>query len=142
MTRQPARLASRVVLALVLSCYTVQAQQAGTKAAQDSAESWLALVDSRSYEASWETAASIFKSAITREKWQAAVQSVRGPLGPLKTRTLKNAGATTAVPGAPAGDVLVFQFDAVFEKRSAAVETVTAMREADGTWHVAGYFIK
>ena len=32
--------------------------------------------------------------------------------------------------------------NASFEQKAAAVETVTAIREKDGTWHVGGYFIK
>jgi hypothetical protein len=36
---------------------------------------------------------------------------------------------------------VVFQFNASFEHKAAAVETVRAMREKDGTWHVGGYFI-
>ena len=69
------------------------------------------------------------------DKWQAAVQSVRGPLGQLKSRTLKNAVRRPAT-------MLVLQFETTFEKKAGAVETVTAIREADGTWHVGGYFIK
>ena len=33
-------------------------------------------------------------------------------------------------------------FDAQFENKAAAVETVTPMREKDGSWRVSGYFIK
>jgi hypothetical protein len=36
----------------------------------------------------------------------------------------------------------VVKFDTVFEKKAAAVETVTPMMELDGTWHVSGYFIQ
>lgn len=136
MTRQAAHIASRVVLAFVLGCHMLQAQAPGPNAARDAVEAWLALVDSRSYADSWETAASVFKGAITRDKWQAAVQSARGPLGRLKSRAMKSPGA------APAGDSAIFQFEASFEKKSAAVETVTAIRESDGSWHVAGYIIK
>jgi hypothetical protein len=142
MTRQLARIAALVIFAFVLAGSSLHAQDAGAKAAQASVESWLSLIDMRSYAASWEAAATIFKGAVTREKWQAAVQSVRGPLGQLKTRTLKSATATSALPGAPDGEYVVFQFDATFDKKAASVETVTAIREADGTWHVGGYFIK
>jgi hypothetical protein len=45
-------------------------------------------------------------------------------------------------PGAPDGEYVVFQFNTSLEQKSAAVETVTAIREKDGTWHVGGYFIK
>jgi hypothetical protein len=34
------------------------------------------------------------------------------------------------------------QFDTSFENKKSAVETVTFMREKDGTWKAAGYYIK
>jgi hypothetical protein len=92
--------------------------------------------------ASWDTAAGLFKNAVTQEKWQAAVQAARAPFGQMKSRTLKSATSTTTVPGAPDGEYVIFQFDASFEQKAASVETVTAIREKDGTWHVGGYFIK
>jgi len=130
-----------VVLAAILVVGSSQAQEPSTKAAQDSTEAWLSLVDNQSYAASWSTAASLFKSAIAQEKWQATAQAVRVPLGPIKSRTLKSATYATNLPGAPDGEYVVFQFDATFEQKSAAVETVTTIREKDGAWHVGGYFI-
>jgi len=133
---------SMLALISVLSAASLPAQEPGTKAAQTAVEAWLSLVDGQSYAASWETAASLFRNAITQEKWQAAAQTARGPLGPVKSRAPKSAMATTTLPGAPDGEYVVFQFNASFEHKAAAVETVTAMKEKDGTWHVGGYFIK
>jgi len=36
----------------------------------------------------------------------------------------------------------VIQFDAVFENKSSAVETVTPMLDPDGVWRVSGYFVR
>lgn len=131
-----------VALTAMLVSGSVEAQGSGTKAAQASVEAWLALIDSESYAASWESAATLFRNAITQEKWQAAAQTARAPLGQLKSRALKSATSTTTLPGAPDGEYVVFQFDTSFAQKAAAVETVTAIREKDGTWHVGGYFIK
>jgi hypothetical protein len=131
-----------VVLAAIPDPRTIHAQESDTKAAQAAAESWLSLVDGRSYAASWNAAANLFRNAVTEQQWQAAVQGARAPLGQLKSRTLKGATATKALPGAPDGEYVVFQFDTSFEQKAAAVETVTTIREKDGTWHVGGYFIK
>jgi hypothetical protein len=38
------------------------------------------LIDNQSYAASWDAAASVFRNAVTQEKWQAAAQAVRTPL--------------------------------------------------------------
>jgi hypothetical protein len=63
-------------------------------------------------------------------------------VGQMKSRTFKSVTSTTTLPGAPDGEYVVFQFNTSFEQKAAAVETVTAIREKDGTWHVGGYFIK
>jgi hypothetical protein len=114
---------------------------AGHEGGSDSVEAWLSLIDNENYQASWDTAATLFRNAITQEKWQSAAQTARAPLGRLKSRTLKSATSTTTLPGAPDGEYVVFQFNASFDQKAAAVETVTAIREKDGTWHVGGYFI-
>jgi hypothetical protein len=142
MKRRVFRLPVLVAFALLFSSGSIRAQASGAKAAQTSTEAWLALIDSQNYAASWDTAASGFRSRITEEQWQTAAKAARAPLGRLKSRTLKTATSTRTLPGAPEGEYVVFQFAASFEQKSVAVETVTAVREADGTWHVAGYFIK
>jgi len=133
-----------VALSMVstLGLNSSHAQAPSTQAAQASTETWLSLVDTQKYSASWDAAAKMFRSRVTKEQWQTAVQTTRDPLGRLKSRTLKSATSATTLPGVPDGQYVVFQFDASFEHKTAAVETVTAAREVDGMWHVAGYFIK
>ena len=48
--------------------------------AQQSAESWLALVDSGKYLESWEEAAEAFKNAVTKDQWQPALKIRARPL--------------------------------------------------------------
>lgn len=110
--------------------------------ARESAKAWLTLVDEGKYGQSWEAAAALFKNAVMKVNWEQAAQSARGPLGALKSRTLKSATFARSLPGAPAGEYVVIQFDAQFANKPAAVETVTPMREKDGSWKVSGYFIK
>jgi hypothetical protein len=45
-------------------------------------------------------------------------------------------------PGGPDGTYVVIRFETVFEKKSAAVETVTPMRDPDGVFRVSGYYIR
>ena len=142
MTREACRFSAVVVLIAILGLCSVRGQESNTEAARMSAEAWLALIDSQNYAASWDTAASGFRSAITQEKWVAAAQAARAPLGPVKSRALKSATATKTLPGAPDGDYVVFQFNTSFGQKAEATETVTAIREKDGTWHIGGYFIK
>lgn len=110
--------------------------------AQSAATTWLALTDAAKYGPSWDEASSLFKSAITKGDWETALKGVRGPLGTLKARKVKAATFTRTAPGAPDGEYVVIQFETQFENKAAAVETVTPMREKDGSWRVSGYYIK
>ena len=90
----------------------------------------------------WDEAAAIFKARISRPDWEKALRSGRSQFDALKARAVKSATFTRTLPGAPDGEYVVIQFDTQFENKAAAVETVTAMHEKDGSWRVAGYFIK
>jgi hypothetical protein len=127
---------------LLAICPVVQAQQKSEQLAQQSAESWLALVDSGKYVESWEQAAQLFKAAVTREQWQSALRASREPLGKVLSRNLKSAVFTKTLPGAPDGEYVVIQYDSSFEHKPAAAETITPMLEKDGKWKVSGYYIK
>jgi len=110
--------------------------------AKIAAANWVALADSVQFSATWDQAANPFQSAIAKPKWESALQAVRIPLGSVKSRKLKSAVFTTTLPGAPDGEYVVVQFDTQFENKATAVETVTPMKDKDGTWRVSGYFIK
>jgi len=63
-------------------------------------------------------------------------------LGKLISRKVKSHQYSTSLPGAPAGQYVVIQYDTTFENKAAAVETVTPMLEKDGQWKVSGYYLK
>jgi hypothetical protein len=131
-----------VLVAGVSAQAAIQAQQTPEKAAQQAAESWLSLVDSTKYEESWEEAASVFKAAISKEDWKAAVQSARDPLGKNKSRKLIEAKYTKSLEGAPDGEYVVIQYESSFEKQKSVTETIVPMLDKDGKWLVSGYFIR
>ena len=106
------------------------------------ADSWLAYVDSGRYAESWDDSAVYFREAVPKVRWQTTLDSVRGPLGVAISRKLRSATYTRALPGAPEGEYVVIQYDTRFENRPQSVETVTPMREKNGTWKVAGYHIR
>lgn len=116
--------------------------QGTDQAAQAATETWVALVDQGQYAASWQTAASQFRTAVSQQKWSDAVQTARGPLGALKTRTIKSTTPTKTLPGAPDGDYVVTQFNTVFDNKAATLETVAVVHEPDGQWRVVGYFVR
>lgn len=132
-----------LALALSLALPTVcMAQEEATKPAQDAALAWLALTDAGQYGSTWEHAAAYFKASLTKAAWVGAITPVRAPLGAMEGRKLKSATFTRDLPGAPAGEYVLIQFDTHFQNKPGAVETVVPMREKDGSWKVSGYFIK
>jgi len=115
---------------------------ASQKAAEDAAKSWLALVDSGNYGESWSQASQLFKQQVTAAQWESAVKVARGPLGTLQSRQVKSAQYARTLPGAPDGEYVVIQYESAFENKKAATETVTPMKDKDGHWRVAGYYIR
>jgi len=103
---------------------------------------WLALTDTEQYESSWDSASTLFKAAVSKEDWEKSLGAVRTPIGALETREMATSKFSTTLPGAPDGEYVVFQFNSSFEHKATALETVTAMKDTDGAWRVAGYFIK
>lgn len=113
-----------------------------TTDAKAAAVRWLQLADQGNYAASWDQAAEPMRAAVTRPGWEDALKAVRTPLGAVRARTPTSAVYTKSLPGAPDGEYVVIQFVTEFEHKANAVETVTPMREKDGSWKVSGYFIK
>jgi hypothetical protein len=58
-----------------------------------------------------------------------------------ETAVIEEAKVET-LAGAPDGEYVVFQFNSSFAHKATALETVTAMKDTDGVWRVAGYSIK
>jgi Protein of unknown function (DUF4019) len=130
------------ILAVVMAAAVARAaDEAETKAAT-AARSWLAMVDAAKYGPSWDAAAAMFRSGVTRASWERMAASARGQLGALKSRELAAAQAASSLPGAPDGHYVVLQFKASFAHKADATETVTMVLEGDGAWRTTGYFIR
>ena len=112
------------------------------RAAIDAAKDWLSLVDNGDYGASWDTAAEFFKAAVPREQWMMTMESSRRPFGKNLSRKLISKNYSKTMPGAPDGEYVVIQFEASFDNKASAVETITPMLDKDGKWRVSGYFMK
>ncbi len=128
--------------AWIFAAERLLAQPSTDPAASKAVESWLAMVDSGEYVESWKVAASLFREKLTAEQWEQAARSARSPLGKLVSRKLASAQFTRSLPGAPDGEYVVIRNETVFEKKKSAIETVTPMKDKDGVWRVAGYFIQ
>ena len=111
-------------------------------AATGAAEAWLQLVDQQQYEQSYSAAAGVFRASLTADAWSKAASGVRGAFGTPLSRKLAAAKYATSLPSAPDGHYVVIQYETSFEKKASAVETVTPMKDSDGVWRVAGYYVK
>jgi hypothetical protein len=111
-------------------------------AARTAASSWLGLVDRGQFGESWDSAASLFRGAVARPGWTAAVRTARNPFEPLGARTLVSAAFQTKLPGAPPGEYVVLQYRTKAREGRTIVETITPMKEPDGRWRVSGYYVR
>jgi len=141
------RYCERRIAFLALLCFlAVAGSGAASGQAEEqavrAAERWLALVDKGDFSASWDEASELFKAAVTKEQWRQSLTAARKPLGELASRKLRSRQYATTLPGAPDGEYVVIQYETSFRRKREAVETVTPMRDRDGTWRVSGYFIK
>ena len=110
--------------------------------AEAAAVKWLALADAADYSATWEQSAGLFKTSVSRASWEGAIRGARAPLGAVESRKLASAQFTRSLPGVPDGEYVVLRFESRLAKSPAALETVTATKDKDGTWRVSGYYIK
>lgn len=132
----------RFVLAVMLALPVMQfAREKPEQPAQQAAEKWLALVDAGKYGESWEQAAKFFKSKIMKDAWTQQVSAVRDSTGKLESRRLQSAQYTENLPNAPSGKYVILRYQSSFGT-GPFIETVVPMQEKDGSWKVAGYFVK
>jgi len=134
-----------VLLPRTLSADTSSTEVSAKSLARAGGDSWLDLMDNGKFAESWNAASSGFKGAITSDKWVEAASHSRTPCGKLVSRNFESAayqkdpvsGAKTIV-----GEFVIEQFDSSFENLKHARETISLMKDPDGQWRVAGYFIK
>jgi hypothetical protein len=132
-----------LVAAFFLTLPPARAQDAEkVGSAEAAALKWLSLTDAGDYARSWDAAAALFQASISKPNWAAALTNARQPLGGLISRKVKSATYTRSLPGAPEGEYVVIQYEAHFEHKESAIETVTPLLEKDGSWRVSGYFIR
>jgi hypothetical protein len=136
------QIAACLVFLLMWSAVVTATSQVNEEAAVSAAKDWLGEIDKGNYAASWRSAASFFRNAVTKEQWKQSLDAYRKPLGKLIARKIKSLSYKTSLPGAPDGRYVVIQFQTKFENKRRAVETVTPMMDDDGKWRVSGYIIK
>ncbi len=127
---------------LMMPLCSVQAQSPAEQAAAEADLEWLHLIDAANYQAAWLSAGKAMQSARPETEFAQTIGRTRAPFGPVRLRTLRHADFTERLPGAPDGQYVIAQYSTGFTHKADAVETVIASLEADGQWHVSGYFIR
>jgi len=82
------------------------------------------------------------RNAVSQSQLAQSFAAARGSFGALASRKLKSARYATSLPGAPDGRYVVLRFEASFENKKTAIETVTPTMDRDGAWRVSGYYVK
>jgi hypothetical protein len=130
-----------IVLSICAASIAAGDEQAPADA-ETAALLWLSQIDAGNYAESWTAASTRFRTAIRQQQWQTRAAQARSGFGALKSRKLQSATFKRSLPGVPDGEYVVIRFASSFENKAEAVETVTPMKDEDGSWRVAGYYIE
>jgi hypothetical protein len=106
------------------------------------AKTWLEKMDKGLYEECHDEASQFFKETVSKELWLNNLQTLRKPFGEARKRKEINSFFDSKPPNAPQGEYVTVQYAAAVLEKSVIVETVTFMKEEDGSWKLAGYYIK
>ena len=126
-----------LILSLCASPFIWANESTGSIAAQE----WLKIIDSGEYAESWTKSDVFFKSQLSQNKWDTALQGIRTPLGKVSSRYELDAKKYSSLPGVTKGEYLVIQFKTEFQNKKTATETLTLSKNS-GKWLPVGYFIK
>jgi hypothetical protein len=133
-----------MVIAIGISVATLPRaadEEIDTVPATNTALGWLAMVDAGRYGQSWEAAAQYFRDNVTQSQWEVMLAQTRGKVGNMMARKVTSVHYARDLPSAPPGEYVVIQYSTRFEN-GLFTETVTPMKEKDGSWKVSGYYIK
>ena len=114
--------------------------QTDEEVAQQSAESWLALLDTEDFSTAYDRTGSLFRESVTAGEFRNRMEERLALLGVLESRALDSTVRLTTGPGLPTGDYFVFEFDGIYELRPDARERVTVASES-GEWPVIGIYL-
>lgn len=133
-----------VIVASAAVLCSAQAQDAqDINKATLAAQQWLAAMDGHDYASTWSGAAPAFREKVKQSDWEQSLNTARKPLGAVKSRNLKSATFARDLGGAPPGQYVIIVYDTRFANHAGdAIETVTPMRDSDGSWKVSGYYFR
>ena len=132
-----------ILILLLTPIFIMSQNKKEEKQAKIAAIKWLKKIDNGNYLESWDSADKYFQNQIQKERWSAALNASRLPLGKLTSkRTLSSSDYKSELAGAPDGNYYVFTYNISYEKKNIAQETLTLIQTYQGEWKVVGFLIK
>lgn len=107
------------------------------QAAQDAAESWLALADADAFNEGWDGASSLLQERVPREEWVQKAERLRDSIQTHSSRSLTAAQYRETLARAPGGPFVILKYRSTFEE--GRFEELVLVAREDDEWKVAGY---
>ena len=132
----------KLILLSIIIPFLAFGQEKNITKAKKSAEEWINLVDNEKYNLSWEKSDILVQKLVSIENWKTIMTGTRNPLGKNISRDIKSIENKTEIQGGPDGDYYIIFYKSEFENKKNAIETITIKKSDDGSWKVAGYYIR
>lgn len=131
-----------LALLLLTASFGLVAETPDETTALNADKAWLVLVDAGDYEDAWNSTDKSMQTALPEDALAKAIEKARGPFGKVVERSLKHVQSATQLPGVPDGHYVVAQFATHFANKAEGIETLVSSQGSDGSWRVAGYFVR
>jgi hypothetical protein len=106
------------------------------------AQTWLALIDAREYQESWNEASRSFQGAVTARAWAQQAAALRQQSGDPISRELVDTHPVTDPPDLPPGEYLRIRYECECSAAGVVRESLMLVREAGRGWRVARYVVQ
>lgn len=138
------RIRRLVVPILLCAPVAVGASRDGAPPLQDpeiwrAAGTWLTLLDSHDYAASWREASRVFQSATSADRWARQATALGERSGQPTSRELLDSREVIDPTGVPAGSYVRLRFECRCTRADTVRETILMVDEGRRGWRVASY---
>lgn len=124
-------------LLLLIGTFNIAlSQQPPEKAAQEAAESWMRLMDSRKHGEAWEASSERLKERVTKKDWESGFNGVK-ELGDIISRKLLKAELVKSLPGIDNQEGVALRYYSSVEGRT--IDEIVEMVFEKDEWRVANY---
>ena len=107
--------------------------------AADAARQYLALIDDKEYEKTWDRAGSALRATTNKFMWTGVLKASSKAIGSAAQREIEGFGFTTQIDAAvPVGDYVMVQFKS--KSGNTTLTEKVVMQKEQGSWKIIGYF--